>query len=507
MTFAEYNTDAIYDDNNSSLEELVKIGKNEGKTVEEIKASLSPKWQKSKYIDQIDNYYGSKKEQKAPEPKAKVEATQNAAKAVVQKQKDIKQSDEDYMNRNNAIANKAQETETQKAAEDANERFDAVFNDIEKLGHGYKKIDDHFLEQLPRSVFAHYKSGDFGEVGSKEAKQRLAGFIISQFGSSLKTLSNGLMQMGGRSPLFADTTSDWEKFQQTNLGKGMENRWRKYEAETQGAIDLLQKEGMDELDIRNGIAKIATNNRLQTAFNMMNENQKAYLIQLTEEIGDKIGSFDNEKLVNFLVGSAISGDKLTWQEAAEIAAAKFGKDLFKGKYEEQLNGIKNGLGDAKDAVAGVGPSGNNLKEYTTIDGDKLSFNLIESADGKQRLKDEAQKLVNKYHNGEIDVDTFRQYYTPLFEEGNKHVGTKLFNADEMIKKTSQNHLVTISGEFDDLNEKAKNGEISPSEYAEKFEELREQAIKWGADAKNLKAIDKNRLSQEKILKAANKKTK
>ena len=77
----------------------------------------------------------------------------------------------------------------------------------------------------------------------------------------------------------------------------------------------------------------------------------------------------------------------------------------------------------------------------------------------------------------------------------------------MIKKTSQNHLGTISEEFDDLNEKAKNGEISPSEYTEKFEELREQAIKWGADAKNLKAIDNLRLSQEKILKAANKKTK
>ena len=44
---------------------LKKQFEEEGKTVEEIKASLSPKWQKSKYIDQIDNYYGSKKEQKA----------------------------------------------------------------------------------------------------------------------------------------------------------------------------------------------------------------------------------------------------------------------------------------------------------------------------------------------------------------------------------------------------------------------------------------------------------
>ena len=360
MTFAEYNTDDNFRGDSNAME-LVRLGKEEGKTKEEILASLSPLWAEDKKgnVKKAISYHfpeteKPKEEQKAPEPKAKVEATQNAAKAVVQKQKDIKQSDKNYLDQTNAIADDVQETETKKAKESEDERYNATLDSMERLGKSFRKIDDHFLEQLPRSVFAHYKSGDFGEVGSKEAKQRLAGFIISQFGSSLKTLSNGLMQMGGRSPLFADTTSDWEKFQQTNLGKGMENRWRKYEAETQGAIDLLQKEGMDELDIRNGIAKIATNNRLQTAFNMMNENQKAYLIQLTEEIGDKIGSFDNEKLVNFMIGAAISDTGLEWQEAAGIAITKFGKDFADGKFDDKLNDLKEGLGDTTDVTAGVG---------------------------------------------------------------------------------------------------------------------------------------------------------
>ena len=59
MTFAEYNTDDNYDNKNgfeSSLEELVKLGLAEGKTSDEIKSSLSPKWQKSKKIGEFDNY-------------------------------------------------------------------------------------------------------------------------------------------------------------------------------------------------------------------------------------------------------------------------------------------------------------------------------------------------------------------------------------------------------------------------------------------------------------------
>ena len=69
MTFDEYNTDENFDRNESSLDELVKLGLEEGKSSDEIKSSLSPKWQKSKKIGEFDNYvtkYSKPKE----EPKA-----------------------------------------------------------------------------------------------------------------------------------------------------------------------------------------------------------------------------------------------------------------------------------------------------------------------------------------------------------------------------------------------------------------------------------------------------
>ena len=56
MTFDEYNTDENFDNDKSSLDELVKLGLEEGKSSDEIKSSLSPKWQKSKKIGEFDNY-------------------------------------------------------------------------------------------------------------------------------------------------------------------------------------------------------------------------------------------------------------------------------------------------------------------------------------------------------------------------------------------------------------------------------------------------------------------
>ena len=96
MTFAEYNTDDNYDNKNgfeSSLEELVKLGLAEGKTSDEIKSSLSPKWQKSKKIGEFDNYVSKYSTPKAEETKPTEEkvvekvVTETAPQTTENKQK------------------------------------------------------------------------------------------------------------------------------------------------------------------------------------------------------------------------------------------------------------------------------------------------------------------------------------------------------------------------------------------------------------------------------------
>ena len=77
--------------------------------------------------------------------------------------------------------------------------------------------------------------------------------------------------------------------------------------------------------------------------------------------------------------------------------------------------------------------------------------------------------------------------------------------DDYLKQIRTNKRVELSDKIDELNDKAKNGKIKPSEYEEQFKALKEQSAKWGASEKELKSIDKGKVSSEKILKAANKK--
>ena len=468
MTFAEYNTDENFENPKSSLEELVKIGKSEGKTKEEIKTLLSPKWQNSKKINEFDNYYGAEKDKPSTTPFVEKESPA------------IKKSDEDYLTETTAIADTAQDKEVDKNEIAKQKRWNETYEDMQKLGEGYKKIDDHYLEQLPRSIISRYKNGEFGEKGSKEAKDRLSAFIIGQVGSAVKALSNGLMQMGGRSPMFSDTTSDYEKFQQTNLAKGMENRWRKYEAETQGAIDLLQREDMDEESIRNDIAKISTNNRLQTAFNMMNEKQKAYLIQVTEEIGDKIGSFNNKKLLNFLIGSAISGTSLDPKEMAEIAIAKFGPDAYKKLKEGK------GLVEGEETTAGIGTGGKN--KVTLSDGTKVAPGVTMDDKELKDLQSKAEELGNKFYNGEITEEEFKKDYNALEDVMKNHplknaLSGGIMNYDKYLKQIKNNKLNELSETFESLDP-------ASSDFIEQIENIKEQALSWGASDKFIKSIEK-----------------
>ena len=109
MTFDEYNTDENFDKKESSLDELVKLGLEEGKSSDEIKSSLSPKWQKSKKIGEFDNYvtkYSKPKE----EPKTE-EVKENVTEETAPKVEPLKEATsnldvgtKDFADKNNAIS-------------------------------------------------------------------------------------------------------------------------------------------------------------------------------------------------------------------------------------------------------------------------------------------------------------------------------------------------------------------------------------------------------------------
>ena len=258
-----------------------------------------------------------------------------------------------FLDKNNAIANTQEDKEYERQKDELFKRWDLRNANIDKMSKSIRNIDDHMVDQLPTFLFRRYQNGEFGDVSDtstpegreskKNAQLRLTHFLLNGIQSKLKNASNAFMVTAGRSPLFSDTMSDYEKYQQSNFAKGMENRWKKYEAETQSAIDIAKQGGMSEEAVTDSIATISSNNRLQSAFNMMNERQKVFALQVLGEIGGKMGKMNDTEFANTLIGMSAMGDSLDYKEAAGMLIYRFIKDPEKrDKALEELGFGKGG---------------------------------------------------------------------------------------------------------------------------------------------------------------------
>lgn len=245
-------------------------------------------------------------------------------------------------NRQNADMQTQQKIERQTAQGNKEENWNNVLDSAARLGEASKVVNDHYIENLPRGVINAYKKGEFGEPGSSEAKQRLGYFVLDAISSPLKALANGLSRFAGQGDRFADTESQAEKFNKTNLQNALENRWNKYRQDTNNTMDLLKQRGFADEAIQEAIDTVSANNRLQTAFNRATEDQKAYVLEVMTEIGDKIGNMNDTEFVNTIMGMASMGESLDWKEAAGMLVYRFVKDPEKRKDALDSLGLNTG---------------------------------------------------------------------------------------------------------------------------------------------------------------------
>ena len=129
-----------------------------------------------------------------------------------------------------------------------------------------------------------------------------------------------------------------------------------------------------------------------------------------------------------------------------------------------------------------------------------------------QLRAEAEKLGNKFYNGEMTEEEFRKEYAKLEGVMKQHgirnaISGGIMSQDDYLNQIRKNKRVDLSSQIDALNAKAKNGDIKPSEYDEKFKALKAQAAEWGASEKDLQSIEKGKVKDDKILKASEKKSK
>ena len=519
MTFDEYNTDENFDKKESSLDELVKIGVSEGKTDKEIKDSLSPKWQKSKKIGEFDTYYKNYATPKKEEVRETEKPAEPFKEETPKTKTTLTSGDKNYMQQVDDVGEATEEKELEKIIKNSDKNYNALYDTMDKQGKAFGKIDDKMVAQFPTFMFKRFKDGEFGDPKSSDAKLRLAYFMINGVQSKLKNASNAAAIAAGRSPMFSDTTSDYEKYQQTNFAQGLENRWNKYKQETQSAIDLAKKEGMNEQDARLAVETLTRNNTMNTKWNMMNEKQKLYAMEITKKMGDYIGNMNMDEIANFIAGSALNEgqNNITKDEVIAIGIAKLAakspeivSNLPNGNIKDMVMGMLGGEGVDVTAGLGGGLLGGNGKEKepgaTLEDGTDIDTGKYMTDDDYNKIVKAAENLGNQYYKGEIDEDKFRSEYAKLEAEMKKHnIYNKFKNIlsqDDYLKQIHRNKLIELSSSIEELNQNAKN--MSKEDYLEQYENLKANAKKWGADEKQIKAIEKDK---EKILKSFNKKKK
>lgn len=517
MTYAEYNTDKNFDNDKSSLDELIKIGVSEGKSSDEIKKSLSPKWQNSKKIGEFDSYYNK---YTAPKSETKEEVKETVTEAP-KNTTTLDKTSQNYVNKQNKIAEAAKETVINDIEKDSDYNWKSLKDSSEKRAAAYKNIDDHFIEQLPIFMFKRYANGEFGDPKSSDAKLRLTYFMVDGLQNKLKNASNLFNNAAGRGGVFSDTTSAYEKYQATNLEEGMANRWNKYKADTEGAIKEVEKLYGNEQDARLAAEQFTRDQKANTYWNMMDQNKKVYALQVSKEIGDMLGGMDTKELASLIAGSAMTGD-MTKDELIGIGIAQLASktpELLE-KYPDAKAFLTNVFGDnaVTEIAAGIGGVGGktdsngnqtnltgNLQNYETINGDKVSFDFTDSK-AKEKITAITDDLKDKYANGEIDVETFKKYYDPIYSEMIKHPSAwgSAPKSDKVLNQIKYDKLNAISSSFEELNSKADSGAISTSDYEEQFDDILANARKWGADEKMISTIQKKKKSSEYILKKAEK---
>lgn len=501
MTFAEYNTDTNFDNDKSSLDELVKIGLSEGKTSDEIKSSLSPKWQKSKKIGEFDSYVSKYSTPKAEEQKpAEEKVTEKVIEETAPKKVTLDRQSQAYADKQSKTADSAEQEGLESIEKKSDYNWQKLYDSSLKRADAFKQIDDHMVEQLPTFMFRRYQNGEFGDPKGNDAKLRLAHFMINGVGTALSNMSHVIRKDG------VQEQSDAEKYQQTNLEEGLRNRWNKYKADTEGAIKAVEKEYGNEQDARLAVEQFTRDHKANVKWNMMDQNQKVYALQVTKEIGSMLGGMDTSELANFIAGAALTGD-MSKDEVIAIGVAKLAAnapDILANLPEGNVKDIVFSMigGKGVPVTAGIGggllggKDGEKEETGTTLeDGTKIDPGKAMSKKELEELRAEANKLGEKYYNGEITEDEFRKDYVKLENIMSQHgvrnaVSGGIMSADSYIKQIAKNKLTELSNSLYDLNDNAKN--YTKDEYLKKYNELKAQAVKWGISEKNLKSVEKEK---------------
>lgn len=430
--FDEYNTEAAYNDKNTTAKEWAKLAKAKGLTRQAALESASPSWKNSTYIKgALDEVFGvdtptnenssvveTPKEEATTEQTVKEKPMSENAK---QFQKGIEESNE--------TVNKAVKNEYEQAKEDNNTADENISENATKHKEMMEELaPDYWEDSVPTSLFRYYKKGNLGEPNSKDAKIRLGYLIVNNLASGLKQMSNNFAAAAGRSPAFTDTESEWNKIKRTNLEEGLKRSNEKKAATMQEVAILLSENTKNKQKAIEIAREFGENTRLQRAFNAVSQQQKVDVLNARIMLGDYLGKQNKAQFTNYLLGHLEDGGDV--KSAATMFLAKYGTDAIK-------DFLKNGgsIDDILTGTAGIG-GGNSDKVYIDSKGNSHDIKNLSN----QTVKELREDLDQQYLDGNITADEFIEKGKVFKEFLGYNPQSRLNNLNKLAKKELNKQL-------------------------------------------------------------------
>lgn len=239
--------------------------------------------------------------------KSKTKTSETATNPIVQSN-GMTAMQNNVTDNQNAIMNEAVKTSEKDQEESRDKTYEQLQADLERYKEMADKNDvDSGKDYIPTSMFKAYKNGEFGKPGTSDARIRMGYLITNSLASGLKQMSNNFAAAAGRSPVFTDTESDWNKYKRTNLEQGLMRSNEKKAQMQKDLLDFAQKYANNEQELRNYRRTFAQNAKLQQALAKMDEEHKRVAFDVLRKIGNDINKMNNEEFAGYLTAAVNNG--------------------------------------------------------------------------------------------------------------------------------------------------------------------------------------------------------
>lgn len=468
-SFDEYNTEAAYNDKETTAKKWAELAKAAGYTRQSALDTASPSWKNSKYMKgALDEVFGvdTPTNENNPVVETPIEETPKVQTQDAQKRQAI-------VNSANELADKGAENaqnDIEEGREKANEMTEKTVNDYIALAK--ENAPDPLSDNIPTSLFKYYKEGHLGNLNDpatkKDAKIRLGYLIVNNLASGLKQMSNNFAAAAGRSPAFTDTESDWNKIKRTNLEQGLQGHWKKINAMQDEAIQILKDNAATTSEMTQALRLWKQNSKLQNAMAGMTEEQKKNTLLTLAKAGNYINDLSPEDLVGFIEGAIVLNNLDATKALAVLGGKAAGSALN--------NGVLDTITEATAGISG-GNSGN--KEILDINGKPFKLSTVATTEEKEKFDKAVKALYEKYKTGQVSKEQFIELYTPYVKAKEGHPSMSYLQPENAIKAMDKGRIDKAKKEIKELND--KKGKISFDAYNEQYDNILKNFEKTGGN--------------------------